>query len=211
MQRRLSKPGTVGDGHHSCVRRAFLLLVAAVAAAVLSVASYGSSTLPGLMTSKAPWPANNRALLHARLQKIGLPSLLVEGQRLHIHQHLDVVIGGYGYAVPAAIGIDAHGRFISPLHTHDYSGIIHVESPVIRTFTLGQFFDVWGLRFSSKCIGGYCATGKKRVWVFVNGKLVLGNPRAVALRAHQEIVVAYGTYASIPKPIPGGFPFPNGL
>ena len=175
------------------------------------MASYGSSTLPGLMTSKAPWPANNRALLHARLQKIGMPALKYEGQRLHIHQHLDIVIGGYGYAVPAAIGIDAHGRFISPLHTHDYSGIIHVESPVIRTFTLGQFFDVWGLRFSSKCIGGYCATGKKRVWVFVNGKLVLGNPRAVALRAHQEIVVAYGTYASIPKPIPGGFPFPNGL
>lgn len=163
------------------------------------------------MTSKAPWPANNRALLHARLEKIGIPALRNEGQRLHTHQHLDVVIDGSGYPVPAGIGIDAHGRFIAPLHTHDYSGIMHVESPTIRKFTLGEFFDVWGLRLSSKCLGGYCAKGPKRVWVFLNGKLVLGNPRAIALRKHQEIVVAYGTYASIPKPIPPFYPFPKGL
>jgi hypothetical protein len=47
--------------------------------------------------------------------------------------------------------------------------------------------------------------------VFVNGIEWLGNPRSIALRQHQEIVVAYGTYVSIPKPIPPFFPFPNGL
>lgn len=177
----------------------------------LAASAPGSANrLPGLMTSKAPWPANNRALLHVRLEAIGLPALKAEGQRLHIHQHLDMAVRGKVYAVPEGIGIDHHGRFISPLHTHDFSGIMHVESPTVRKFTLGQWFDVWGLRFSASCLGGYCAKGKERVWVFVNGKRWLGNPRAVVLKEHQEIVVAFGTLASIPKPIPSAFSFPSG-
>jgi hypothetical protein len=44
----------------------------------------------------------------------------------------------------------------SPIHTHDTSGIVHIESPTVRPFTLGQFFDVWGVRFTSDCIGGDC-------------------------------------------------------
>ena len=187
------------------------IVLLAAAAALASSATARESALPGLMTSKAPWSANNRALLHARLDKIGIPALKAEGQRLHTHQHLDMVIRGRGYPIPAGIGIDFGERFISPLHTHDFSGITHVESPVVRRFTLGQFFDVWGLRFSANCLGGYCAKGNERVWVFVNGSRWLGNPRQIALRPHQEIVVAYGTFASIPKPIPAFFPFPPGL
>ena len=47
--------------------------------------------------------------------------------------------------------------------------------------------------------------------MFVNGLEWLGDPRAIALRRHSEIVVAYGTYASIPKPIPPAYPFPPGV
>ncbi len=47
--------------------------------------------------------------------------------------------------------------------------------------------------------------------MFVNGDRWLGNPRQIALRERQEIVVAYGTFGSIPKPIPSFFPFPPGL
>jgi hypothetical protein len=188
-----------------------LALVLLAAAALARSASGRDSALPGLMTSKAPWPANNRALLHARLEAVGIPALKAEGQRLHIHQHLDIAVRGKVYAAPAGIGIDHHGRFISPLHTHDFSGITHVESPTVRTFTLGQWFDVWGLRFSTTCLGGYCAKGKERVWVFVNGKRWLGNPRQVVLKEHQEIVVAFGTLGSIPKPIPSSFAFPPGF
>ena len=192
-------------------RIASLALVLAAAAALAVSAAARESRLPGLMTSKGPWPANNRALLHARLDAIGLPALRAEGQRLHIHQHLDIVVRGRPYRIPAGIGIDHHARFISPLHTHDFSGIMHVESPTVRRFTLGQWFDVWGLRFSSNSLGGYRADGKERVWVFVNGKRWLGNPRQITLREHQEIVVAFGTLASIPKPVPSSFPFPPGL
>ena len=122
-----------------------------------------------------------------------------------------MAVRGKVYAVPAGIGIDYHERFISPLHTHDYTGIMHVESPTVRKFTLGQWFDVWGLRFSKSSLGGYTAKGKERVWVFVNGKRWLGDPRQVVLKEHQEIVVAFGTLASIPKPIPASFSFPPGF
>jgi hypothetical protein len=193
------------------IRVASLFLALLAAAVLASTASSRETALPGLMTSKAPWPANNRAPFRARLVKIGLPVLKAEGQVIHTHQHLDVVIRGKGYAIPAGIGIDAHGRFIAPLHTHDITGIVHVESPTVRKYTLGQFFDVWGLRFSSRCVGAYCTKGKDRVWVFVDGTVWLGNPRAIPLRKHDEIVVAYGTYASIPKPIPPAYPFPPGL
>ena len=33
---------------------------------------------------------------------------------------------------------------MAPLHTHDTSGIIHVESSVKRNYTLGEFLNTWG-------------------------------------------------------------------
>jgi hypothetical protein len=193
------------------VRLLWPICAAVLAAAIVASAAPGGETAPpGLMTSKAPWPANNGVPLQARLKAIGMPALTAEGSRLHIHQHLDVLIRGKGYPIPAGIGIDKRDRFISPLHTHDFSGILHVESPTVRKYTLGQTFDVWGLRFSSSCVGGYCAKGREKVWVFVSGVRWLGDPRAIPLKQHQEIIVAYGTYASIPKPIPPFYPFPPG-
>lgn len=192
--------------------RALVLAVTIVAAAALASAASGREAgLPGEMRSAGPWPANNGLALGPRLKAIGIAKLKEEGQRLHTHQHLDIVVNGQGYRIPSGIGIDRRDRFISPLHTHDFSGITHIESPVVRAFTLGQLFDVWGLRFTSKCLGAHCEKGKRRVWVFVNGAKVFGDPRALRLREHQEIVVAYGTYASIPKPIPWFYPFPDGL
>jgi hypothetical protein len=184
----------------------------AVSVALLCLA--GSATarppLPGLMTGPAPWPANTRQL-GTRLAALGLPALRSEGLRLHTHQHLDVVVEGRLVPVPAGIGIDPAGRFIAEVHTHDASGIVHVEAPRRRRFTLGELFDVWGLRFSARCLGAYCAQGKRRVWVFVGGTRAFGDPRRLELGQHQEIVVAYGSYASIPKPIPASYPFPAGL
>jgi hypothetical protein len=193
------------------VIRIFVAGLACCAAILAAGAAASSSALPGLMTSKVRWPANNGPSLAPRLDAIGMPRLSSEGTRLHTHQHLDIVVRGRGRPIPAGIGIDALDRFIAPLHTHDFAGIIHVESPKVQKFTLGQFFDVWGLRFTKKCLGGYCAKGNERVWVFVNGRRVKGNPRAVALREHYEIAIAFGTYASIPKPIPTSFAFPAGL
>jgi hypothetical protein len=166
--------------------------------------------LPGELADDAPWPANVGQLA-ARLSAIRLPALLQEGTALHIHQHLDVYVDGRHVTVPAGIGIDVGSGFISPLHTHDATGVMHVESPDVRTFTLGQFFAVWGVRLTRRCLGGYCASGPSQVRVFVDGHRFKGDPRQVALAEHQEIVVAYGTPAQLPKFIPQSYDFPAGL
>jgi hypothetical protein len=192
---------------------ALLAVAVAASVAVPGPAASRQATLPGLMVGKAPWGPNNGKDLRARLKAIGLDALPREGVREHIHVHLDIVINGAVLnGLPALIGINIPGRFITELHTHDTTGIVHIESPKVRKFTLGEFFDVWGLRFSSTCLGGYCASGTKRIWVWVNAKRVLTDPRQIAFKAHQEIVVAYGTPASIkvPGPIPASYPFPAG-
>src|SRR5438132_7158269 len=121
-----------------------------------SESAENAANLPGLQTGEAPWLAEIPNLL-ARLKAINLPALYEEGNVLHIHQHLDIFVNGKPVTVPADIGINYIAKFISPLHTHDAAGIIHVESDEVRDFTLGQFFDVWGVRFTKDCIGGYCA------------------------------------------------------
>ncbi len=155
----------------------------------------GGTKLPGLQTGPAPWlPEIDN--LAARLKAIHLPALSQEGEALHIHQHLDIFINGKPVPVPSGIGINPIDQFISPLHTHDVSGVMHVESDVKRDFTLGQFFDVWGVRFSKRCIGKYCAKGADTLRVFVDGKPVTNDPRALVLSDHQEIAVVYGQAAA---------------
>jgi hypothetical protein len=47
--------------------------------------------------------------------------------------------------------------------------------------------------------------------VYSDGKLVTGDPRALPLEEHEEILIAYGTKAELPKPIPSSYPFAAGL
>jgi hypothetical protein len=146
--------------------------------------------------------------LRTRLTAIGLPALPEEGSALHLHQHLDIFIRGRSVPVPEGIGIDAFERFIAPIHTHDDTGVIHVESPTRQPFTLGQFFDTWGVRLTSTCLGGYCAHDGTKLRVFVNGQAVTGDPRSVVLGPHQEIVIAYGRDDELPRPILSRYSFP---
>jgi hypothetical protein len=195
------------------VAAALVVLVAAgllVAANRPKPVASSPGPLPGLQTGPAPWSANT-ADLAARLKAIGLPPLSpFEGTAVHIHQHLDLYVDGRRVPVPALIGIDPAVGF-APLHVHDTSGVIHVESPTVRTYTLGQFFAVWGVRFTPTCLGGYCAGGSRQLRVYVNGAAVHGDPTALTLESHQEIVVAFGTAAQLPSPIPSSYAFAPGL
>jgi hypothetical protein len=168
------------------------------------------NALPGLLTGDAPWPSNT-ADLSQRLSAIGFPALSMEGVALHIHQHIDIFIDGTQVTVPAGIGINEAPVFFSPIHVHDTTGVVHVESPVVATFTLGEFFDVWGVKFTQDCIGGYCTGGGKTLQVYSDGTFVAGDPRQLPLHAHQEIVVAFGTPGELPNPIPSSYAFAPGL
>jgi hypothetical protein len=163
------------------------------------------SDLVGLQKGPAPW---NPGLtnLPDRLKPLGLSALGAEGEVVHIHQHLDIYVNGKHETVPAGIGI-YDDQFLTQLHTHDSTGIMHVESPTKRTFSLGQFFGVWGVRLDTRCIGGYCKPTTK--WtMYVNGTPYVGNPSGLVLQRHQEIVFAIGTP---PKHIPSSYHFTGGL
>jgi hypothetical protein len=193
-----------------------VVLVAGVGALAVSAASRhrqpaaSPTQLAGLQTGPAPWGANTADLAH-RLQAIGVPPLSpMEGTAVHIHQHLDLYVDGHKVVVPAGIGIDPAVGY-APLHTHDPSGVIHVESPTLRTYTLGQFFAVWGVRLTPSCLGGYCAGGGRQLRLFVDGRAYQGDPTTLVLAAHQELVVAFGTAAQLPSPVPSSYQFPPGL
>jgi len=203
-------------------KRTLYYVVAIMAVAVIGLLRYGwyenrapertvtasikEEALPGMQESLAPWPPE-LARLRERLDRIGLPALMREGTVVHIHEHLDIFVDGNPVAVPAAIGINNLEGFISPLHTHDASGTVHIESPTAQKFTLGQFFDVWGVRLTADCVGGYCRLDGKTLQVFSNGQLVSGDPRALQLEPHQEIAIIYG---QLPQSVPSAYPFPPG-
>jgi hypothetical protein len=171
------------------------------------------AALPGLQKGTAPWPPEYGSLPD-RLAPLKLSSLSAQGTKLHIHQHLDIFVNGKHVTVPALIGIYANGDpsqggFFVELHTHDSSGIMHLESPNRNTFTLGQFVGVWGVRLSKQCIGGYCAKPGTPLKFYVNGKPYLGNPNDIVLHQHDEYAIVYG---KPPKKIPSSYNWkPTGL
>jgi hypothetical protein len=114
---------------------------------------------------------------------------------------LHVYVDGRAMTVPANIGISVAQGIESPLHTHDTSGVIHIEADNPYPFKLADFFKVWGLRFSDTELEAYSNSGSKTVQVYVNGDLV-SDPASYEIREHDNIVVAYWEPGSFPKEPP---------
>jgi hypothetical protein len=157
-----------------------------------------------------PPPWNAPADAAAAVRAAGLPMLSQEGTVIHIHAHLDVSVNGQPVEVPAGIGIDPSGHGISPLHTHNATGVIHIESQAKRAFTLGEFFTEWDVSLSPDNVGGMHVGGGAALRVFVNGTQAPANPAAVVLNAHDEIALIYGNPQSAAA-IPSRYDFPSGL
>ena len=134
----------------------------------------------------------------------------------HIHSHLTIFVNGAQRQVPAGVGIPGShqaqsdqgpvaegGTCLYWLHSHAPDGIIHVESPIHRTFTLGDFFDEWGQPLGSSQLGPV----QGHVVAIYNGKVYKGNPRNVPLNAHAQIQLEVGKPLIAPQTIT----FPNGL
>ena len=95
----------------------------------------------------------------------------------HIHAHVAIMVDGSLRSIPQGIGIApprqeeqtssgpdvVSGSCFYWLHTHTADGIIHIESPLQRTFTLGDFFDMWGQPLSSTQAGATERAGAVRL------------------------------------------------
>jgi hypothetical protein len=183
------------------------MLLAGVAivgvAALASTDDRGSPTpdpqLTGLMTGPEPWPAN-LATLSDRMSEITIPTF-GNPLAMHEHAHLDVFVNGSPVTVPANIGFGPDVQ--AALHTHDTTGVLHMESNEAGArFTLGEFFAVWGLKLTPTCVGGYCDAGDDTLRVFVDGEPYRGDPRSLQMHDQEEIVVAYGSSSQVPDPLP---------
>lgn len=81
----------------------------------------------------------------------------------------------------------------------------------MRSFTLGQFFDVWGVPLDASGIAGAPVGNGEQLRAWVNGLPVKGDPAKIRLAEHQEIALVYGTRSQVPKKIPAAYSFAPGL
>jgi hypothetical protein len=134
----------------------------------------------------------------------GIPCQTNEGVQLHIHSHLAIIVHGELVQIPQAIGVQPippNGGCLYWIHTHDNSGVIHVESGSVQApnggpYTLGMFFDIWGQTLSRDQIGPF----KGPVTAYVNSQPYEGDLRAIPLRSHQRIVLEVGKPV-VPPPV----------
>ncbi|MGZ4336537.1 MAG: hypothetical protein ACXVRK_16395 [Gaiellaceae bacterium] len=172
----------------------------------------------------APWPAPADPM--KLTEKAGLTPETHEFLLYHVHAHLDVFVNGTPVTVPAGIGINIHDPgvhsakakdgstvygfidppcaqpCISPLHTHDISGILHTEAKKNQSNNLGEFFTEWNVRLDAKCVGGYCKPAAP-ISIYVDGDTYTGNPRQIGLEDLSEIAIVIGTP---PTKVPSTFP-----
>jgi hypothetical protein len=144
------------------------------------------------------WPPRQDGLQEA-VTAAGFPP--VGDESYHVHALLSVFVEGEPVLVPADIGIDRTTGYHSPLHTHTPDGIIHFEADDPASFTLGQFFTMWGVEFASDRLGDMQAQGGSSVHVVVNGAPI-EDPGTYEINEGDNVVVAYGEPGSFPTEPP---------
>jgi hypothetical protein len=131
----------------------------------------------------------------------GIQCAPLEQLAYHIHAHLQVFVNGQPRALPGGIGLlgpvaqqTSFGPFYGAqtcyywLHTHASDGIVHIESPTHRIYTLGNFFDEWRQPLSSTQV----ATASGTVTAFLNGQRWTKDPRGLPLAPHAVIQLDVG-------------------
>jgi hypothetical protein len=194
----------------SAIIRRYLLCALLAGQLALAVAGCGSSgdAPPGLSISgpglQESQPASGLsqpawhpeyAHLAQRLKLIGIPAGGEE--KFHIHAMLRIYVNGVLAPLPKDIGLDPAQGVESSMHTHDSTGIIHMEAPHPFRYTLGDFFQVWGVKLGPAQVGGLRGLGGDHLHFYLNGK-PLSNPATLVLHRYDNVVIGYGPADSFP-------------
>ncbi len=123
-----------------------------------------------------------------------------EGVAMHIHPHLTILDHGKPLRVPEDVGRPLAARCFYWLHTHTPDGIIHIESPAVREFTLGQFFAIWGQPLTARDVAGAKLAPGDKLKIFVDGQPFAGDPRAIEFAQHLDIAILVGPPYRKPAP-----------
>jgi hypothetical protein len=177
----------------------------------IATAPFAAPTSVTLADTPPPWALP--AAAGPYIAAAGLSALGSEQLEVHYHAHLDIVADGAEVTVPAGIGFVVANRRVtglSVLHTHDTSGVIHIESASHQPYTLGQVFTEWGVALSATQLGGLHADDTHVLAAFVNGHPFAGDPATLRLGRHLEIALWYGPNGQTPR-VPKSYHFPTGL
>ncbi len=123
----------------------------------------------------------------------------MEGSVFHIHQHLTVLDHGKPITIPPDVGRPQLALCFYWIHTHTPDGIIHIESPAFRSFTLGNFFDIWGQPLTPTRVAAIVLK-KGQLRAYVDGQPYTGDPRAIGMTLHADIVLEAGPPYVKPTP-----------
>ena len=183
----------------------------------------GGTAAPG---GPDAWPAPPPNKVAELTEAAGLTIETKEQLAYHVHAHLDVFIDGKHRTVPAGLGIviddpdvrtfDEGGELsyggieecatpcISPLHTHDVTGVLHTESATTEGNTLRQLFAEWDVTLDERCIDTYCSADTP-IRVFVDGDEVpFAKAAGIELEDHREIAITIG---QLPARVPDAADF----
>lgn len=195
------------------VRGALVLVVLAVVAAIaipfFTASRPSASALPrpkpASGTAAPPWPAPSDP--SAGIKAAGLSVPRTESGA-HFHPHVDIRVNGK--AVPVAANIGVGTTAMSELHTHDTTGILHVESEAKNErYVLGQLFTEWGVRLTKNQLGSLTSGNGRTLAAYVDGKRYTGDPAQIELLGRREIALVFGTPAQQKNP-PSSYKFPAG-
>ena len=152
-----------------------------------------------------------------------IPCDNLEQTQVHYHTALQIVYGGIVHPIPANIGIvnPASPTCYYWMHVHPANtDTIHIESPKSRTFTLGQFFDIWTKwsgtpqPLDATHVSTFTLTPDQKLVIYIvhgDGQapvLYTGDPRAIVLTKHEVITLEIAPPTVTPPP---AFTFAAGL
>ncbi|SAK91544.1 hypothetical protein AWB79_06710 [Caballeronia hypogeia] len=137
------------------------------------------------------WPDGNTSTGGTGATVDGLICAAGMAETFHVHSHVAIFKDGQWLAFPKNVGILPQCNYET--HTHDNTGIIHIETPNVKNFTLGQVFDIWGQPLSSTNVAGI--TGNIVVYINDNGDVrrYTGDPRNIPLTSLRDITFQIGT------------------
>ncbi len=141
----------------------------------------------------------------------------------HVHAWLGILNNGQQIAVPDGVGMYRLGPEVNGfenyaqcfyyIHTHDATGMIHVESPISASllsaqYTLGNMLDIWGVSVDANDLGPY--HGQVRAFIAsapgesyaVNYIEYVGDVHNLLLGSHEAIWLQIGPQYELPPNLP---------
>lgn len=160
-----------------------------------------------------------------------LPCVTTMPSAYHVHAFVGIIINGRQMALPDGTGMKnpgADGTYNGVsnwteyascyyyMHTHDASGVIHIESPKSASpstslYTLGNYFDVWGRALNSSYIGPWSGTVRAYVaqvplnTIYIQRSaytLYTSNPRFIPMHSHTTVWLELGPTYVTPSQLP---------